>query len=304
METISNQKVKVKETVAILVMNRDRPDITDNVVEQLQGMGKNFDVSLFVVEAGSHPDKRSKYATHYFRDRNYKGRYYAFNQGLKFAHKEKPEYDYYWFVVNDIIFPKGEDTLQMLWEALQENPRMAAIGPGEPEADDYRGCHPKPELRNWHKASTIHGLAMLMRGEAYRDVGYCSPKFHYSQGASSELAYLLYKNNWFLAYSDIANIYHDQSGSTYGVVTKISRHEYHRRARNFASNYLTKTYGENWDEVFSSVLPDDIEENTFPWQKKVWESPLQRNWKEFYPWFWKAGSQVKNVLRSVKLLKS
>ncbi|AFY37243.1 hypothetical protein Lepto7376_0848 [[Leptolyngbya] sp. PCC 7376] len=297
-------KQQKRETVAIIIMNRDRPKITNNVVEQVQQMGGNFDVSLIVVEAGSHPNKRSKYMTHYFGDRNYKGRYYAFNQGIKFAHQIKLEYDYYWFVVNDIIFPEGEDTLQLLWEALQENPRMAAIGPGEPEADDYKGCHPKPELRKWHKASTIHGLAMLMRGTAYREVGYCNPQFHYSQGASSELAYKVYKNNWFLAYSDIANIYHDQSGSTYGVVTKISRHEYHLRARKFAAQYLRNNYGENWDEIFTSVLPPDVEENTFPWQKKVWETPLRRNWKEFYPWFWQFGSDVKNILRKYGVLKS
>ena len=103
-----DSKQQKKETVAIIIMNRDRPKITNNVVEQVQKMGKNFDTTMIVVEAGSHPDKRSKYMTHYFRDRNYKGRYYAFNQGLKFAHQTRSEYDYYWFVVNDIIFPEGD----------------------------------------------------------------------------------------------------------------------------------------------------------------------------------------------------
>lgn len=292
-----------KETVAIIIMNRDRPDITDKVIEQVRDMGEGLDISLFVVEAGSRPDKRSRYMTHYFRDRNYKGRYYAFNQGLKFAHRHKPSYDYYWFVVNDIIFPEGQDTLKLLWEAMQNAPRMAIIGPGEPEAEDYKGCHPKPG-RCWHKVSTVHGLAMLMRGQAYREVGYCNPRFHYSQGASTELAYKLYKADWFLAYSDIAHVYHDQSGSTYGVVTKISRHEYNRRARKFASCYFLKHYGDKWDELFTSVLPPDVEENTFPWQRQVWEKEMQRNWKEFWPWMWKLGSQIKNIFRSVGLLKA
>lgn len=291
------------DTVAIIVMNRDRPDITDKVVEQVKDMGEGLETSLFVVEAGSRPENRSRYATHYFRDPNYKGRYYAFNQGLKFAHQEKPAYDYYWFVVNDIIFPEGQDTLKLLWEAMQEDPKMAAIGPGEPEAKDYKGCHPKPG-RRWHKVSTIHGLAMLVRGTAYREVGYCSPKFHYAQGASTELAYKLYKAGWFLAYSDIAHLYHDQSGSTYGVVTKISRHEYNRRARDFASQYFRKHYGKNWDQLFTSVLPEDVEDNTFPWQKEVWDQKMKRNWKEFYPWFWKAGSKVKQFLRAIGILKS
>lgn len=283
------------DTVAIIVINRDRPDITDRVVEQVRSMGEGLDCELFVVEAGSRPEFRSQYATHYFRDRNYKGRYYAFNQGLRFAHQKHAAYDYYWFVVNDIKFAENQDTLRLLYEAMQDDPRMACIGPGEPEAEDYRGCHPQ-KGRDWHKVSTVHGLAMLMRGEAYREIGYCNPNFHYSQGAGSELSYKLYKNGWFMAYSDIAVLFHDQSGSTYGVVTKISRHEYHRRARKFASTYLCKHYGEDWDKLFSSVLPDDVVENTFQWQKQVWEKQLQRNWKETCPWFWSIGSFVKRKI--------
>jgi hypothetical protein len=281
-------------TVAIIVINRDRPDITDRVVEQIQEMGEGLDCELFVVEAGSKKDLRSKYATHWFRDRNYKGRYYAFNRGLRFAHQKRPSYDYYWFVVNDIRFPEEQDSLRLLVDAMRSDPRMACIGPAEPEAEDYRGCHPQPG-RDWHKASTIHGLAMLMRGEAYRDVGYCNPCFHYSQGASSELAYKLYKENWFLAYSDKAVLYHDQSGSTYGVVTRISRHEYHRRARKYASRFFVRKYGQDWDRLFSSVLPDDVEEDLFAWHRSVWQKELSRNWKEFCPWFWKCGSAVKKL---------
>jgi hypothetical protein len=283
------------DTVAIIVINRDRPDITDRVVEQIQKMGDGLDCHLFVIEAGSKNNLRSRYATHRFRDWKYKGRYYAFNQGLKFAHQKIPQYDYYWFVVNDIVFEESQDVLRILYDAMRSEPHMACIGPGEPEAKDYKGCHPEPG-RDWHKAATIHGLAMLMRGKAYRDVGYCNPKFHYSQGASSELAYKLYKNKWFLAYSDQAILHHDQSGSTYGVVTRISRLEYHRRARKFALKYLSKQYGENWDELFAAVLPHDVEENTFSWHKQVWEKELARNWREFCPWFWKTGSAVKKLL--------
>lgn len=285
-------------SVAIIVMNRDRPELTDAVVEQVRQMGEGLDTQLFVVEAGSRPQGQSKYKTHYFRDRKYKGRYYAFNQGLKFAHQARPQWDYYWFVCNDIVFPEGQDTLRLLWDAMQMDPRMACIGPGEPEADDYEGCHPKPG-RIWHKASTIHGLAMLMRGDAYREVGYCNPRFHYSQGAGTELAYNLYRNNWFMAYSDVATVFHAPGGSTYGKVVKISRHEYQRRARNFAASYLRKHYGEDWDARFTAVLPDDVEFNTFPLQKKVWNKKLPWVAKEVFPGFFRAGSRIKQSLRGL-----
>ncbi|MCC5805098.1 MAG: hypothetical protein JJU00_02105 [Opitutales bacterium] len=282
--------------VAVIVINRDRPDLTDKVVDQVRNMGQGLETRLFVVECGSRPQGRSRHMTHWFRDRNYKGRYFGFNKGLEFARAEG-EWDYFWFVVNDIYFPKGEDTLRVLYDQIATEPRMALIGPGEPEADDYQGCHPKPG-RKWHKAATVHGLAWLMRREAIDEVGYCNPKFHYSQGAGSELSYLLYKNGWFMAYSDVATVFHDQSGSTYGKVTKISRHEYHRRARKFASRYLAKHYGENWDELFASVLPPDVEDNTFPWQKEVWNRALPRGKR--FPALWKAGSWIKRHVFRLK----
>lgn len=284
-----------KDSVAIIVMNRDRPELTDAVVEQVRDMGAGLDTRLFVVEAGSTPAGQSRYRTHYFRDPRYRGRYFAFNKGLDFAHQERPAWDHYWFVCNDIIFPEGEDTLKLLWDAMQTDPLMAGIGPGEPEADDYQGCFPQPG-RPWHKASTIHGLAMLLRGAAYREVGYCSPKFHYSQGAGTEFAYNVYRKGWFLAYSDEATVYHAPGGSTYGKVIPISRHEYQRRARKFASTYLRRHYGENWDEVFSAVLPPDVEVNTFPWQKQVWEKALKRDYRSEFPTFFRIGSRVKRTL--------
>ena len=78
-----------------------------------------------------------------------------------------------------------------------------------------------------------------------------------------------------------------------------SRHEYNRRARNFATRYLRRHYGDNWDEVFTAVLPAEVEINTFPIQKKVWEKRLSRNWKDYQPWFWRTGSAVKQAVRRI-----
>lgn len=259
--------------VAAIVVNRDRPDLTDNVVGQIRLMGQGLKKDTFVIECGSSPKGRSKYMTHWFWDPFYRGRYYAFNRGLSIA-RRKNEYDYYWFVVNDVVFPETEDTLRELVDTMEENPRMALISPAEPDADDYFGCFPK-KGRRWHKASTVHGLAFLMKKRALDEVGFCSPSFKYSQGAGTELAYKLYKNGWFLAYSDKVTLKH-LGGTTYGKIVKTSRHEYLRRSREFATKYLTKHYGRNWDKEFAKVLPSDVEVNTFPWQKKVWEKKLER----------------------------
>ena len=281
-------------TVSIIVINRDRPDLTDQVVAQLDTMGNNFNKRLYVVECGSKkPDGCSKRMTHWFRDPSYRGRYYGFNRALEIAQRDGPA-DYYWFVCNDITFPDGQDALAELVGAMQEDPSMGLIGPGEPDAHDYEGCYPKPG-RRWHKASTVHGLAHLIRGEVIDSIGYMNPKFRYSQGAGTEYAYKLNLADWFLAYSDIATVQHAGT-STYGTVVKISRHEYLRRARNFASKYLRKHYGENWDEVFTAALHPDVEVNMYPRQRKIWEDKIRRNPKDTCPWFWKLGSRIKRLL--------
>ncbi len=285
-------------TVTIIVINRDRPDLTNHVVEQLEAMGDGIEKRLYVVECGSKkPEGCSKYMTHWFRDPSYRGRYYGFNRGLEIARKDGSA-DYYWFVVNDISFPEGQDVLAELIGAMEEEPKMGLIGPGEPEADDYEGCHPKPG-RRWHKVATVHGLAHFIRGEVIESIGYMNPAFHYSQGAGAEYAYKLYKAGWFLAYSDVATLRHAGS-STYGTVTKISRHEYHRRARDFATRYLEKHYGRDWDQRFTSVLPPEIEVNMFPKQKEIWGRKMHRNWKDVCPWFWKFGSRLKRNLKLTK----
>lgn len=293
---------KEKVRVAVIIMNRDRPELADAVYEQVRGMAGNIaEKTMLVIEAGSDRKQGcSKYMTHWFRDPKYRGRYYAFNRGLKEVYKiEKAEgkhFDYVWFVVNDIYFPEGEDTLRELIEVMEETPELAQLAPGEPGVDDYHGCEPKPG-RRWHKNSTLHGLAILMSRKAIAEVGYCNPDFHYSQGAGSELAYLLHKAGWVIGYSDVVTLQH-HGGSTYGTVTKISRHEYHRRARKFASRYLARHYGENWEELFASVMPPDVEANNYPWQKAVWNKQLPR--EKRFPWFRKFGSQVKQTL--IKLM--
>ena len=174
------------------MINRDKPLLTDHAVEQIRSMGEGLDKEIFVVECGSSRQGQSQYKTHWFWDPFYSGRVNGFVKGLRIAER-KGQYDYFWFVVNDVVFPEGQDVLRELVDVMEENPRMALIGPGEPGADDYFGCFPK-EGRRWHKASTVHSLAFLMKREAIEKIGFLNPSFRYSQGAGTELAYKLYKN--------------------------------------------------------------------------------------------------------------
>ena len=283
--------------IGIVVMNRDRPDLTNQVVEQIQAMGRGIETTLVVVEAGSDPDSgESKYATHRFEDSPYRGRYHAFNKGLEFLHQDFPiNFDYYWFVCNDVIFKEGQDALAELVQCMEGDSRMGLIGPSESNQEWYPGAASQGNSL-WHKTATVHGLAQLFRGEVIRTIGYMNPCFHYSQGAGTELAYKLYSNGWFLAVSDGVSLTHAE-GSTYGSVVPISRHEYQRRANLFATRYLRKHYGSDWDKLFSSVLPEGVDGSAYTWQKEVWERRLNK--EKNYIWYWRAGSLLKGHLRRI-----
>ena len=51
--TDSSGSAAPMDSVAIIIINRDRPDLTDAVVEQVRSMRHGLDTQLFVVEAGS-----------------------------------------------------------------------------------------------------------------------------------------------------------------------------------------------------------------------------------------------------------
>jgi len=226
-------------------MNRDRPELTDAVYKQVLPMGPTLDKKVVVVEAGSkQPGGCSKHHTHWFRDHPYRGRYHAFSRGLDFLHRDHGEdFDYYWFLCNDITFPGGRDALAELIDCMEEDPQMGLIGPSESNQDWYPGAASQADTR-WHKAATVHGLAHLIRGSVIRDIGYLNHRFQYYQGAGTEYAYLLNRAGWFLAYADRCSIEH-AGGSTYGKVVPVSRHEYQRRANRFATRYLAKNHGPN-----------------------------------------------------------
>ena len=144
-------------------MNRDRPELADAVFRQISDMGQSLEKAIVVVEAGSQrPDGCSRHQTHWFRDSPYRGRYHAFHRGLGLLHAEHGTgFDHYWFLCNDIVFPGGQDVLQILVDAMESDPHMGLIGPSESNQDWYPGASAEPG-RSWHKSATVHGLALSL----------------------------------------------------------------------------------------------------------------------------------------------
>jgi GT2 family glycosyltransferase len=254
--------------IAAIIVNRNQPELTDSLVEQLRNM-RAVDMDIYVIETGSDRRKMSKFADYWYLNPRFSGKCLGHNIGLAYVRGQR-DYRYYWFLMNDLVFDDPETAKNML-SVMESELRMGMLSPTEPDsAYDYPGSAPIPGSV-WHKVSTCDYLAVLMRRECLDEVGFLNPDFRYSWGAIFELSHRMYRNNWFIAYCDIARMKH-LGGTTYGKVKgAVSREEYQRQARKWASDYFKEVYGPEWDKEFTKYLPDDVTVNTYQTVRRFWE---------------------------------
>ena len=276
--------------VAAIVVNRDRPDLVKELLTQLEQMGHNLKIDVFIIEMGSDPANLHGEYTYYYSDAEFRGKCFGHNVGLRIA-RATGQYRYYWILMNDIRFEPGVDAIQQLIDTADNNPDIAILSPTERDSL-YPASRPK-DGNEYHTVSTCDYLGFLMRSEAIDKVGFLNPVFKYSWGAIHELSYLLYCNGYRVAYSDIVTMKH-LGGTTYGKTKNtISRESYQKNAKLFCANYFVDRYGSNWDTEFTRVLPDDIEINTFRLHREFWEKELKPG---------KHGSLVNYISRKIKSL--
>lgn len=255
--------------VAAVVVNRNQPAMTDKLVLRLLTMPGRVSMDIYIIEMGS--EKRSKYCSFHYPDTDYRGKCYGHNVGIRLA-KSQSAYDYYWVMMNDLIYPEEQNPLHTLFDTMEQNPRLGILSPAEPEAG-YVNCKPRPG-KEYHLVSTCDYLSLFIRSAAIDVAGFLNPEFKHCWGAIHELAYNMYRNKFYVAYSDRVTMKH-LGGTTYGKQKGlISREEYQKQAGRFAAFYFVKKYGKDWDEKFSKVLPKSVEINAFPPHRAIWDRYL------------------------------
>lgn len=267
----SFSKKASRAKVAAIVVNRNQPSMTDQIVDSLVAMSGLLAQDIYVIEMGSDPKHLSKYHSFHYPDTDYRGKCYGHNVGLRLA-KSQGDYQYYWVMMNDLVYPKQQDHLHVLFNIMERNPRLGIISPTEPEAG-YINCKPKLASSH-HLVSTCDYLSLFVRSAAIERAGFLNPEFKYCWGAIHELSYHMYSNGFYVAYCDLVTMKHLGS-TTYGKQKDlISRDEYKKQASRFAAFYFVKKYGKNWDQRFSAVLPKSVEINAFPPHRAIWDRYL------------------------------
>ncbi len=258
--------------LAILIASRNRPDLVDDMVDRLSRQVQ-VEHETIVVECGTDTDKLSPHSTLRYDDPDFQGKCFGHNLALQYAKLRGP-FDYYWVLMNDLVFEQPGDPAKTLIDTMQANPRLAALSPMNTDGGYPQG-HAE-SARQWHPVAVCDYLALMVRAAAVDEVGFLNSAFKYCWGASHEWAFKLYRQGWVTGYCDAVSMKH-LGGSTYGATnTKtISRTQYQRQAKQFAHDYFRTHWGENWDEVFwQAAKPYGVEFNTYAYHKDYWAQAL------------------------------
>jgi len=119
---------------ATIILNRNLPKETDALVEQLlKHDSQNTDV--FVVEAGSDKDNLSKYCTWHVKSDEVVEHGLRYSRGMNYGllqlwkGKNWSKYDSFFLITNDTKLPDGQNTISILQDILNTNPRLGICSP-------------------------------------------------------------------------------------------------------------------------------------------------------------------------------
>lgn len=119
---------------ATIILNRNLPHETDSLVEHLIKYDGEY-TDIFVVEAGSDKDKLSKYCTWHVITPEVKRHGLRYSRGMNFGllqlwkSGDWENYNSFFLLTNDTIFPKNQKTISVLREIQIKHPKVGIISP-------------------------------------------------------------------------------------------------------------------------------------------------------------------------------
>ena len=180
--------VEHEADVAAIVVSRNRPDLVDGMVRQLQDTGRHLTMDIYVVEMGTDADKLSTHCSLRYDDPDFRGKCYGHNVGLRLA-RARGRYRYYWILMNDLIFEEGPDVIQELVDVADANPTIAILSMTASlrrvctttctrrAASPPTSCFPPDAAAMMHLAtSVLLAIGLLPRPGSRRAQGWRAPR--------------------------------------------------------------------------------------------------------------------------------
>lgn len=224
--------------VATIILNRNLPEVTDRLCEQINRHDGDV-TDIFVVEAGSDKEKLSRHATWHadWPEAMDHGLRYprGMNYGLsKIFHDGKFDtYDAFFLLTNDTEFHNAQ-VIKTLLEEMDAHPRVGIISPCSHRWGERQLLKDRPTKYFWY----IHNTACLLRREFVECIMELDNPDHMNfvydgsnfrgYGTDSELIAKSYANDWAAA-----------------ITTKVWAEENESYLLNQSDLIKTETYEEN-----------------------------------------------------------
>lgn len=253
----------MKNKTATVILNRNLPDTTDQLVEHL----KKYDLKstdIYVIEAGSDNDKLSKNTTWHVNDEFTRAHGLRYPRGLNYGIKKLYEedklnaYDSIFFITNDTILEKKK-TIEPLQEILKEHSKVGILSPCSNSWGEKIILKNQDIKYFWF----IHSHAYFIRKEFLDDL--CEYEDDYMRllfdgsnfrgwGLELELLAKGYANNWASAITNKV-IIEENNSLLIEKSDLIKTEKYNENLKLYVSegkNWMRKKYGfkSKWDLIF------------------------------------------------------
>ena len=194
---------------AVIILNRNLPDITDKLYESIDLHNRNC-ADIFVLEAGSDKSNLSKYCSWWANSDEIMNQGLRVPRGLNYALTElwKAErftnYDTFLFLTNDAEFG-NEPVVELLQKEMQKHPRVGILSPCSKRWGEYNLLGQNSTKYFWY----VHNVAHIMRREYIESVMEIENPSHMNflydgsnfrgYGLETELVAKGYANDWSTA---------------------------------------------------------------------------------------------------------
>lgn len=188
-----------------MILNRNLPEPTDRLYDLIND--NEFELTdIYVVEAGSDPDKLSSYVTWHANWGEAREIGLRYCRGMNFAiwnlWKEDLlfEYEYVFLLTNDVEFAY-KDSISRMLSVFDRHQYLGILSPCSTKWGEYELLQANPEMYFWF----IHNGAYMIRVELLNDIGnfeeehlqllFDGANFR-GYGAEQELIAKAYFNGW------------------------------------------------------------------------------------------------------------
>jgi hypothetical protein len=212
---------------AVLALNRNLPDVTDGLCNQLieRAMtGKEITpFDLFVLESGSERERLSRYASHHFVDDFSVKTGLRIARGLNAGIKLLPGYDFYGFFTNDVVLTHLNDTIGTVQSYFDQYPKIGLIECLEAftgfEMWSPQTHQAKPvDAKSYPLFYTPYPIirAIFLRGDLARKLSpeILCPDNWRNWGNDEDLGYRTWRAGYYVASSTSLSIHEDSFLST------------------------------------------------------------------------------------------